>query len=148
MDLQFLLFGLKAADASTRIETLQIIAMIEETEAIEAMAYVFNHDPDPRVRKAAQWAGRLVWQAQQRGHSTRQAMHNLYQRSVSADSQELFLDSVAADLTEAKSERVALALRQQARLQREMLDTLHDRSEHGQNTSLSDLASELLDDLE
>ncbi len=148
MDLQTLLEGLQAEDADTRIETLRIIAMVEETEAIAALTLVFKSDPDPRVRKVAQWAGRLVWQARQRGHSTEQALRALYDGGLSADHEELFLDALAAGMTEAKSEQEAQALRQQARLKREMLDTLHDRSAHGQDISLSDLASDLLDELE
>ncbi len=146
MDLQTLIHNLKHGDSARRIETLQIIAMVEETEALPALSWICKHDRDPRVRQTAQWAGKLVWQAHQRGHSTQRAIQALYEACVSAEQEEIFLDGVATELVAGKTGEETRFLREQARLKREMLEILHDRSERGQALSLSDLAREVLDD--
>jgi hypothetical protein len=146
MNVQSLLERLKNGDVAARIETLRIIAMVEETEALPALSWVFKNDPDPQVRQVAQWTGSLVWQAQQRGHSTQEALKTQYKSQVSADREALFLDGVASGMIKGKTEQEAHFLRQQERLTREMLDTLHDRPAQPPDVSLSDLATDLLDE--
>ena len=147
MDLQTLLQRLQSDEMAVRIETLQILAMVEEVDAIPAVADLFNHDSDPRVRKAAQWAGKQLWAAQQRGHTTQQAMQALYARQIAVDREALFLDSLTRDLPPATSEAQRRALIEQERLKHEMLNTFYDEKKPGDaGPSLADLAADLLGD--
>lgn len=66
-----------------RIYALQVLAMLEETRALNAIHHLFKNDPDERVRQAAKWAGGLIWQAQQRGYSTEQAMKDYFDGQLS-----------------------------------------------------------------
>lgn len=71
---QELVNQLRDPDPARRIHTLQVLAMLDETRALNAIHYVFKNDSDQRVRQAAKWAGNLIWQAQQRGYNTEKAL--------------------------------------------------------------------------
>ncbi|MCE7946028.1 MAG: HEAT repeat domain-containing protein [Chloroflexi bacterium CFX4] len=59
-----LLERLKHPDQWVRVETLRILAMVEEAEALPAIAHVYKNDPEAGVRHVAQWAGQLIYAAQ------------------------------------------------------------------------------------
>lgn len=80
---QQLINQLSHAEPLQRIYALQVLAMLEETRALNAIHHVFKNDPDERVRQAAKWAGGLIWQAQQRGYSTEQAMNDHFAKQAS-----------------------------------------------------------------
>lgn len=44
-----------------RIESIQELALLEATDALDALEAVYRNDPDPAVRKAAQEAGRALF---------------------------------------------------------------------------------------
>ena len=48
-----------------RLKAIQELALLGETEALEALQSVFKNDPDVDVRKAAQEAGRQIFVKQQ-----------------------------------------------------------------------------------
>ncbi len=58
-----LLERLKHPDQSVRIETLRILAMVEEVRALNAIAQVYRTDPEPSVRQVAHWAGQIIYAA-------------------------------------------------------------------------------------
>jgi hypothetical protein len=59
-----LLERLKHPDQWVRVETLRILAMVEEAQALPAIAHVYKNDPEAGVRQVAQWAGQLIHAAQ------------------------------------------------------------------------------------
>lgn len=99
MDILSLVQRLRDADPRVRVETLRILAMVEETQALEPIRQVYLNDLDPRVREAAYWAGQIVWQAQQRGHSTQRAMDEMFKKPISADHEELYLSEFQVDVS-------------------------------------------------
>lgn len=95
MDVDRLAERLRDPDPRIRVETLRILAMVEETRALEAVRWMYKNDPEPGVREVASWAGRLIWAAYQRGHSTQRAIEELFARPLSSEHQELFLASLS-----------------------------------------------------
>jgi hypothetical protein len=95
MDVDRLAERLRDPDPRVRVETLRILAMVEETRALEAVRWIFQNDPEPGVREVANWAGRLIYAAHQRGYSTQRAIEELFARPQSSEHQELFLSSMA-----------------------------------------------------
>ncbi|MBI5930268.1 MAG: HEAT repeat domain-containing protein [Chloroflexi bacterium] len=65
-----LIHDLRNPDPAIRIKALQILAMLEETRALRIVAEVYKNDSDQQVRQTAQWAGKVIWSAQHRGHTT------------------------------------------------------------------------------
>jgi hypothetical protein len=86
-------------DPHVRVETLRILAMVEETRALPAVRWIFQNDPEPGVREVANWAGRLLWQAHKRGHSTEKALEAMYNRPMSPENQARFLEALESDLS-------------------------------------------------
>ncbi len=60
---------LRSNDPVIRIQSLQVLAMVEEIRALDVILDMFKNDPDSTVRKTAQWAGNLIWEAKQQGAS-------------------------------------------------------------------------------
>ena len=141
-----LIARLQHPDAAIRLDTLRIVAMIEETEALEAVAQVYRNDPLPDVRQVAGWAGKILYQARQRGHSTAQAIAALNAVQPSADTEDLVLDGAMARLGGEGKAWQAQASLDQLRLQHELLDTLQSNSDQAAGTSLADLAASILDE--
>ncbi len=103
MELEQLIDRLRNPDPCMRVETLRILAMVEETRALDAIRWVYLHDPEIGVREVAGWAGKLIWKAHKRGHSTEQAVHHLFDPMISRQSREEFVASQAqSDLTSLK----------------------------------------------
>jgi len=44
-----------------RIKSIEELALLQATQALDALEAVFRTDPDQEVRKAAQKAGRELW---------------------------------------------------------------------------------------
>lgn len=44
-----------------RIKSIEELALLKATQALDALEAVFRTDPDQEVRKAAQKAGRVLW---------------------------------------------------------------------------------------
>ena len=126
MEIVALAERLRDPDPHVRVETLRILAMVEETNALAAIRWLYRNDPEPGVRDVAGWAGKLIWQAQRRGHSTQGAVEALFVRPLSPDSQERFLASLGQfDLRYAKHrDTQTYALHQTYR--RQLNDALHD----------------------
>ncbi|MBN1680541.1 MAG: HEAT repeat domain-containing protein [Anaerolineae bacterium] len=103
MDIFNLTNRLRDPDPRVRVETLRILAMIEETRALPAVHWIYKHDPEPGVRAVADWAGDLLWQAHKRGHSTADAVNEMFERSVSSARQEQFLETLEVDLLQMKN---------------------------------------------
>jgi len=103
MELEQLTDRLRNPDPRIRVETLRILAMVEETRALDAIRWVYLHDPEAGVREVAGWAGKLIWEAHKRGHSTEQAMYHLFDPTISRQNREEFIASqVQSDLTSLK----------------------------------------------
>ncbi|GEM_PF-2442360 len=106
MDLAQLAAQLRDSDPRRRVEALRILAMVEETRALEVVRWIYQNDPEPGVRDVAYWAGGLLWQAQQRGHSTERALDELFGRKQSSERQEQFIDNLSFSLPQTKNARV------------------------------------------
>lgn len=140
-----LITRLRHPDAAIRLDTLRILAMLEETEALDMVAQVYKHDPDPNVRRAAGWAGKILYQAHQRGHSTAQAIAALDAAQLSTETEELILAGAASRLAgEGKAMQAQMDL-EQLRLQHELLDTMQENVDKATGKSLTDLAADILD---
>lgn len=148
MNLQTLLHRLQDADPAVRIETLRILAMVEETQALQAVAHVFKTDPDVRVRQMAQWAGQLLWQAHQRGHSTEQALRQQYAAPAKPEHEEMLIAEISSPTFTGKSklDQKFLIERELQAQQRELLDALREKPSDTNDVSLADLAEGLLQD--
>jgi|GEM_PF-4231692 hypothetical protein len=148
VDLQILLQRLQDADPAVRSETLLILAMVEETQALQAVAHVFKTDPNAHVRRVAQWAGRLLWQAHQRGHSTEQALRQQYAAPPKPEHEEMLIAEVSSPIFTGKSklDQKFLLERELQAQQRELLDALREKPTDTNDVSLSDLAGSLLQD--
>ena len=85
MEISNLAQGLRSADPRERVRTLRVLAMVEETRALKAVRWLYEHDPEDGVREVAGWAMRLLAEAHKRGHSTERAMEELYDSKLSAD---------------------------------------------------------------
>jgi hypothetical protein len=94
MDINSLAQRLRDADPRVRVEVLRILAMVEETRALPAIRWIFQHDPEPGVREVANWAGHLLWEAHQRGHSTQRALEEIFDRPLSPEREKRFLASM------------------------------------------------------
>lgn len=100
LEIQALPQRLRDPDPRVRVETLRILAMVEETEALRAVEWMGARDPEPGVREVAQWAGAILSAAHERGHSTREAVKALYERRESDDREEAFLAELELDLAQ------------------------------------------------
>ena len=128
MNIDTLAEQLRDPDPHVRVAALRILAMVEETRALEAIRWIYRNDPEPGVREVANWAGRLIWAAQQRGHSTQRAVEALFDRPLEPKHQELFLASMGRfDLRQAKT-RETQQYAQEQLFQRQLSDALHGDS--------------------
>ena len=141
-----LIARLQHPDAAFRLDALRILAMLEETEALDRVAQIYKRDPDPEVRQVAGWAGKLLYQARQRGHSTAQALAALDAARPSVETEDLILTGAASLLAgDGKALQNQMRL-EQLRLQHELLDTMQESADKGTSKSLTDLAADILDE--
>ena len=100
---------------------LRILAMVEETRALGAIKWVYKHDPEPGVRDVANWAGQVIWQASQRGHSTQGAIEELFDRKFSPEREAQFIRTLAFAPVDPKK-KAARAYASDQAYQRELRD--------------------------
>lgn len=100
--LRQLLRDLENPDAAARIRTLQVLVMLEETLALEAVIELAEHDPDERVRQVAKSAAKHIFAAQQRGYTTEAAIREHYglgDRPIrEAEAEQRLINSLLVDL--------------------------------------------------
>jgi HEAT repeat protein len=89
MVVEKLVSGLKHTSPLVRIETLRILAMLEETEALPALRALLTTETDPDVRTVLKWAGMALWQAEQRGYTTRAAIYKFFRLDRAPSPEEL-----------------------------------------------------------
>ncbi|MCZ7538546.1 MAG: HEAT repeat domain-containing protein [Anaerolineae bacterium] len=65
-----LIAGLNHASASVRLDVVRVLGMVEETRALDPLRARYPTEPDETVRRAIAWAGSRLFQAQQKGHTT------------------------------------------------------------------------------
>lgn len=87
--LEELLERLKHSDQWVRVETLRILAMVEEVRALPAIAQVYQTDPEPGVRQVAGWAGQIIYAAKRRMQA-----QSAVASATLAERQEAFLHSL------------------------------------------------------
>lgn len=148
MAFQIWLDRLQDSDPAVRIEALRVLAMVEETEALPAVGKVYKHDPDPAVRGVAGWAGRLIWQAQQRGHSTASVLSASVRPETTADQEESMLRSLEANMGDGREDPELRSRLEQDRLKREMVEVMRQREVDVSKLTLADLAAAILSEKE
>ena len=97
MDFNELTSRLHDDSPRVRVETLRVLAMLEETRALEAILITYKNDRDERVRHVAKWAGNIIWQAKERGHDTRAAIEAHFARRKRRDFDEMVAQQVTTD---------------------------------------------------
>ncbi len=98
---------LKSGDPRVRVSALRILAMVEETQALRAVAWIASHDPEPGVREVAAWAEAILRQAHERGHSTRAAVEALFAPKPVNEREEAFLSELELEATRADLSRAS-----------------------------------------
>ncbi|MFP4322589.1 MAG: hypothetical protein ACLFTK_09060 [Anaerolineales bacterium] len=84
MIFQSIITQLHAAEPQERLTALRVLAMLEETRALDAVYVLYTQDDDAAVRQTAQWAGQILYAAQQRGYSTAEAIQTHFAGSGKA----------------------------------------------------------------
>lgn len=97
MDFDELTGRLHDDNPRVRVETLRVLAMLEETRALESILVTYKNDPDERVRHVAKWAGNIIWQARERGHDTRAAIEAHFARRKRQDYEQMVTQQVTTD---------------------------------------------------
>jgi len=98
MDFSELKNRLHDMNPRVRVESLRVLAMLEETRALENILHVYKNDPDERVRHVAKWAGNIIWQAKERGHSTEDAIEAHFKRRKRPDVEQMVVDGATSDM--------------------------------------------------
>lgn len=100
--LRQLIRDLENPDSATRVRTLQVLVMLEETQALDAVKELAAHDPDSRVQQLAQAAYKHIAAAKQRGYTTDAALRQHFgigDRPVrEADAEQRLINSLIGDL--------------------------------------------------
>lgn len=74
MNIQVLTQELHNPQPSTRLTIVRVVGMVEETQLLPRLRERFKLETDPDIRAALDWAGKRLYQAHQRGHSTLNAI--------------------------------------------------------------------------
>ncbi len=148
MDVFGLVRRLRDPDPRVRVEMLRILAMVEETRALAAIAWVYRHDPEPGVREVADWAGRLIHAAQQRGHSTQQAVEEMFTGAMSPERQESFLRALESSLADVGQggHRAARRFAIEQGYQRRLSDAMQTSEQAAQDEALAPALPEPVQD--
>lgn len=88
MNLEDLLNGLKADDATTRLQAARIIGLLDETLALDALAARYCVENVGEVRAAIAWAGKRVQAARQAGYTTLDAIFKHFHIEYEIENQE------------------------------------------------------------
>jgi hypothetical protein len=83
-----------------RVMALRVLAMVEETRALNAIALIYSNDPDPRVQSVAKWAGGAIHHAQQCGHSTEVALQEHFATMRQNQLEDLLVRATAFEVTD------------------------------------------------
>jgi len=75
---EILIAALKDPAPATRVETLRVVALVEETAALSTMRALAGTETDPTVLNTLRWAGDLVARAARNGYSTQSALTAYY----------------------------------------------------------------------
>ncbi|MBN1285266.1 MAG: HEAT repeat domain-containing protein [Anaerolineae bacterium] len=70
MNLNALVAALKSAQPAVRRNAARILGMVEETRALDAIRARYGAEADSATRPILAWAGKRLFEAQQRGYST------------------------------------------------------------------------------
>ncbi len=70
MRLSVLLGGLHHSNPATRLDVVRVLAMLDETRALEPLRERYNLETDESIREAITWAGKRLFLADQAGYST------------------------------------------------------------------------------
>ena len=65
-----LMAGLDHPNAAVRLDVVRVLGMVEETRALDRLRVLYPAEPDEALRRAMAWAGSRLFQAQQAGHTT------------------------------------------------------------------------------
>ncbi len=65
-----LMAGLSHPSASVRLDVVRVLGMVEETRALDRLRALYPAESDETVRRAMAWAGSRLFQAQQAGYTT------------------------------------------------------------------------------
>ncbi|MCC7448127.1 MAG: hypothetical protein IT324_11975 [Anaerolineae bacterium] len=77
-----LLNGLNNPDPAVRIDTLRVLATLEETQALPACRALIQTETNPDVINTIKWAGNLIWQAERKGHSTEAGLRAYFRHDL------------------------------------------------------------------
>jgi len=108
MTLHWLADWLRGADPRARVDALRVLAMVEETRALDAVTWIATHDPEPGVRSVAEWAAAILRDAQVRGHSTAKALEALYHPKPAPDREAHFLLGLEAVPGRSRAQQIAI----------------------------------------
>lgn len=108
MALYWLADWLRSADPRVRVDALRVLAMVEETRALDAASWIAAHDPEPGVRSVAEWSAAILRDAQARGHSTAKAIEALYQPKPAPDREAHFLLGLEAVPGRSRAQQIAI----------------------------------------
>lgn len=97
MTFEALLDQLKHPNPAQRLQALRILAMVEETRAVNTMLEIYKTDADPQVREVAKWAGSLVWKAAQNGYDSEAAIRAFFEGGRKNYAQEALLDRLSLE---------------------------------------------------
>jgi hypothetical protein len=128
MDFDELTSRLHEDDPRVRVEALRMLAMLEETRALDAILVMYKNDPDERVRHVAKWAGNIIWQAKERGHDTKAAIEAHFARRKRKDLEEMVVQRVTTDAALDYDLRFSADA---ARIQRDHVDIIKGESPFG-----------------
>lgn len=70
MRLESLLAGLNSPHPAARLGAARVLGMVDETRALDAIRQRYRVETDPEVRDALAWAGKRLFEAQQAGYSS------------------------------------------------------------------------------
>jgi hypothetical protein len=93
-----LLAQLQESDPTKRIQALRILALVEETRAVNTILALYKSDPHPQVREIAKWAGGIIWRASQTGYDSEAAMRAFIEGGRKTYAQEALVDRLAIEV--------------------------------------------------
>jgi hypothetical protein len=108
-----------------RIQALQVLALVEETRALDLMLHLYKHDPNSEVRSVAKWAGSAVWRAQQAGHSTEGALKALQGSHWDSRLEDVLIAQATAGMTTNSKRQNISDLQQEGRAHLEQAALLY-----------------------
>src|SRR5581483_316874 len=84
-----LLEQLRAAAPEARLQALQTLAMLEETDALSILGEMWKTEQKPELKQAIHQAGQQIHAAKQRGYTTVEGMAAAYRADLSPDEKDI-----------------------------------------------------------